>query len=95
MHGPARGKRSGGARREPWLVVDPKPYVGDPAYDGLQHMLNCGERLAVDPTGLARRMADLLELDADRMILWLFARCVQGSVGDPSLRPVAVALAPR
>jgi streptomycin 6-kinase len=21
------------ARREPWLVIDPKPHVGDPAYD--------------------------------------------------------------
>jgi streptomycin 6-kinase len=28
------------AEREPWLVIDPKPYVGDPAYDVLQHMLN-------------------------------------------------------
>ena len=24
------------AQREPWLVIDPKPYVGDPAYDVLQ-----------------------------------------------------------
>lgn len=29
------------ARRAPWLVIDPKPYAGDPAYDVLQHMLNC------------------------------------------------------
>lgn len=28
------------ARREPWLVIDPKPYVGDPTYDVLQHLLN-------------------------------------------------------
>ena len=28
------------ARREPWLIIDPKPYVGDPTYDPLQHMLN-------------------------------------------------------
>lgn len=34
------------AAREPWLVVDPKPYVGDPAYDVVQHMLNCPDRLA-------------------------------------------------
>ncbi len=34
------------ARREPWLAVDPKPYAGDPAYDVLQHMLNCEDRLA-------------------------------------------------
>ena len=29
------------ARREPWLVIDPKPFVGDPCYDVLQHLLNC------------------------------------------------------
>ena len=42
------------ARREPWLVIDPKPYVGDPTYDALQHLLNCEERLRADPTGLWR-----------------------------------------
>jgi streptomycin 6-kinase len=26
------------AEREPWLVIDPKPYVGDPTYDVLQHV---------------------------------------------------------
>ena len=28
------------AEREPWLVIDPKPYVGDPAYDVTQHIFN-------------------------------------------------------
>src|SRR5262245_13617809 len=26
------------ARRQPWLVIDPKPFVGDPAYDATQHL---------------------------------------------------------
>jgi streptomycin 6-kinase len=69
------------AAREPWLVIDPKPYVGDPTYDALQHMLNCGQRLRADPHGLALRMADLLGLDGERLLLWLFARCVQESPG--------------
>ncbi len=47
------------AQRAPWLIIDPKPYIGDPAYDVLQHMLNCEDRLAADPAGLANRMADL------------------------------------
>ena len=47
------------AEREPWLLIDPKPYVGDPTYDALQHMLNCDRRLYGDPLGLAHRMADL------------------------------------
>jgi streptomycin 6-kinase len=83
------------AQREPWLIIDPKPYVGDPAYDVLQHMLNCRDRMLADPRALARRMADLAGLDAERVQLWLFARVVQESVSLPWLRPVAPRLAPR
>jgi streptomycin 6-kinase len=82
------------ARREPWLVIDPKPYIGDPAYDVLQHMLNCEDRLASDAAGLANRMAGLTELDAGRVCLWLFARAVQESVGSPLMHLVAKQLAP-
>jgi streptomycin 6-kinase len=82
------------AQREPWLVIDPKPYVGDPAYDLTQHLINCWERLWVDPAGLARAMAGLLELDSDRVIQWLFARSVQESIEQRWLGRVAAALAP-
>ncbi len=82
------------AQRAPWLVIDPKPYVGDPAYDVLQHMLNCEDRLAADPDGLAARMAGLAGLDAARVRQWLFARSVQESVGSPLMRQVARTLAP-
>jgi streptomycin 6-kinase len=82
------------AQRERWLVIDPKPYVGDPTYDALQHMLNCAERLRADPHDLVRRMADLLELDRDRLLVWLFARCVQESPEWPALADVARRIAP-
>jgi streptomycin 6-kinase len=82
------------AEREPWLVIDPKPYVGDPTYDALQHMLNCDGRLHFDPRGLVVRMADLLDLDPDRLLLWLFARCVQESPDQPGLANVARQIAP-
>jgi streptomycin 6-kinase len=82
------------ARREPWLVIDPKPYVGDPAYDVLQHMLNCEDRLAADPAALAARMAGLAGMDATRVRQWLFARSVQESPGSPLMRQVARRLAP-
>ena len=81
------------SRREPWLVIDPKPFVGDPAFEPVQHMLNCDERLAADPSGLARRMAELLELEPDRVRLWLFARCAQESPWDISMREPARILA--
>lgn len=82
------------ASREPWLMIDPKPYVGDPAYDVLQHMLNCEERLAADPAGLAARMAGLAGVDAGRVRLWLFARSVQESLGSPLMCRVASQLRP-
>ena len=83
------------SEREPWLAIDPKPYTGDPAYDVLQHMLNFPERLLADPAGFAARMAGLTGLDAARVRLWLFARCVHASTGwRPFLGPAAVRLAP-
>jgi streptomycin 6-kinase len=82
------------AEREPWLVIDPKPYVGDPAYDILQHLINCPDRLRMNPDRLLRRMTALTGLDTDRARLWLFARCVQESIGSPWLAEVARKLEP-
>jgi streptomycin 6-kinase len=82
------------AEREPWLVIDPKPFVGDPTYDLLQHMLNCDERLHADPLGFARKLAELVGVDPERLRLWLFARCVQESPDYPGLADVARAVAP-
>lgn len=81
------------AQREPWLVIDPKPFLGDRAFDVVQHMLNCEERLASDPFALAARMADLLDLDRGRITQWLFARLVQESITDQTARTVAQQLA--
>jgi streptomycin 6-kinase len=62
------------AQREPWLVIDPKPFVGDRAYDATQHLFNCKSRLLSDPQATIRGFADLLELDHERVRLWMFAR---------------------
>ncbi len=62
------------AQREPWLVIDPKPFVGDPAYDATQHLFNCEKRLRTDPRGTIDRFADLLAVDAERVRWWMFAR---------------------
>ncbi len=59
----AASRQPPAASREPWLVIDPKPFIGDPAFDPVQHMLNCDARLVADPTDLAHRMAGLLDLD--------------------------------
>jgi streptomycin 6-kinase len=82
------------ATREPWLAIDPKPYVGDPTYDPLQHMLNFPDRLAADPAGFVLRMARLLDLDDERLRQWLFARCVQESIDQPHLLSAIIKIAP-
>ena len=83
------------AQREPWLVIDPKPFVGDAAYDATQHLLNCGARLASDPEAVVQRLAELLDLDAGRVRLWTFVRAAIQTdefFGDTS--KLARALAP-
>jgi streptomycin 6-kinase len=62
------------SEREPWLVIDPKPFVGDPAYDATQHLFNCEARLRSDPGGTIRRIADMLGVDRERVQMWMFAR---------------------
>ena len=90
------------AQREPWLVIDPKPFVGDPAYDATQHLLNCDVRLRSDPQGTIRRFADLLGVDYERVRLWTFARAAAEPRTDwkdddfnrtrPGARPLGVAI---
>ena len=62
------------AQREPWLVIDPKPFVGDRAYAATQHLFNCKERMVAAPLTTIRRFADLLDVDDERVRLWMFAR---------------------
>ena len=70
------------AEREPWLVIDPKPFYGDPAYDATQHLLNCKERLRSKPSTTIGRFADLLGVDPERVRLWTFARLASAPMGD-------------
>lgn len=83
------------AQREPWLVIDPKPWVGDPTYDLLQHMLNHPERLQRDAAAFADVLAERCGLDPQRLRAWLFARCVIETGQFPGwIADVARTLAP-
>jgi streptomycin 6-kinase len=62
------------AQRQPWLVIDPKPFIGGVAYDATQHLLNCEARLFAEPDRTIRHFADLLGVDHERVRLWMFAR---------------------
>jgi streptomycin 6-kinase len=45
------------AQREPWLAIDPKLYVGDPAYDVTQHIFNGMVLEGADADALSARIA--------------------------------------
>jgi len=85
------------AQREEWLAIDPKPFVGDRAYDTTQHLFNCRTRLLADAEGTIQRFADLLEVDAERVRLWMFARAAAEprDVWDEPSVIFAKALAPK
>jgi streptomycin 6-kinase len=85
------------AEREPWLVIDPKPFVGDPAYDMTQHLFNCRERLRLDPDRTIRSFADLAGIEHERVRLWTFARAAaepRADWGDDDLHSLARSIAP-
>jgi len=62
------------AEREPWLAIDPKPFVGDRSYDPVQHLMNCESRLHRNPACFVELIASLTEVDPARLRLWMFAR---------------------
>jgi streptomycin 6-kinase len=85
------------AEREPWLVIDPKPFVGDLAYDATQHLLNCRTRLQLHPDRTIRSFADLAGIEHERVRLWTFARAAaepRSDWRDDQLVSLARAIAP-
>jgi streptomycin 6-kinase len=85
------------AQREPWLVIDPKPFVGDPAYDATQHLFNNFDQLCANPLERIHRLADLLEIDRTRLRQWTFARTAadpRDNWHNPAALELARTLAP-
>lgn len=79
------------AGREPWLVIDPKPFVGDRAYDATQHLIDCEARLRARPAQVIGAFADALAIDPERLRLWLFARYAAESRDDWTEASMALA----
>jgi streptomycin 6-kinase len=70
------------AERQAWLAIDPKPQVGDPAFDPLQLILQTSDPLEDDdPTATIRyrlrRLSERLDVDWERVRAWGVARCVE------------------
>lgn len=71
--------------REPWLVIDPKPMIGDPAFEPVQLLTQQAGSFAEPPapaevelriTSIAERVG----LDAERIGLWAIARTAEWSL---------------
>jgi streptomycin 6-kinase len=74
------------AQREPWLAIDPKGVIGEPAYEPGALLRNPTPEFLREPDvgRLTRRrldvLADALELDRTRLRDWAFAQAVLSAV---------------
>jgi streptomycin 6-kinase len=73
------------ARREPWLLIDPKPLVGEAAFEGGFPVLKRLEDAGPDPGPLvADRAADQvaagLAVDVDRVRGWALLRAMESAL---------------
>ncbi|MEU9090554.1 aminoglycoside phosphotransferase family protein [Streptomyces sp. NPDC048428] len=85
IHGDLHARNILRAGREPWLAVDPKGYVGDPAYDGGTLLKSRAVSLlgAEDLRRAADRTLDVFteaaELDRERTRRWAQLHAVQAA----------------
>jgi len=73
------------AQRNPWLVIDPKPMIGSPAYDAVQLLTQADGRVVEPPpvAAIEKRLdvlAALLGIEAERIALWALARTAEWSM---------------
>lgn len=70
------------AQRQPWLILDPKGVLGEPAFEPAQIFLNRwpeGHGPAAIKTQAQRRLAiftEVLGIDPQRLMSWVFAKAV-------------------
>jgi streptomycin 6-kinase len=80
LHGDFHPSNVLAAQRAPWLAIDPKPVIGDPAYDLAQWLANRYDAAieTADPVAAfrlqIRRFADQLGLDPGRIAGWAFVK---------------------
>lgn len=85
LHGDLHGGNVLSSGRRPWLAIDPKGRVGDPAFDCAAVVRDraadgdVGRRLAI--------VCDVTGLDPERVRAWTLVKCVEGAawsydVGD-------------
>ena len=84
LHGDLNPTNVLSARRSPWLAIDPKPMVGDPAYDGARLVTQPDPHRSADPAAtVARRLAVVataLDVPEPELARWCVADCVEIAV---------------
>ena len=88
------------AEREPWLLIDPKPLVGEPAFDGGYLLLDLidAESEPGAVAYLARRVSGGLGVSTRRVVAWALLRAVENAMcsledGDDPASNIAQAAA--
>jgi streptomycin 6-kinase len=71
------------AEREPWLAIDPKPLIGERAFDArwlLNDLWRREPRSPLSPADLLDRLALELALEPERIRLWTLARAIENAL---------------
>lgn len=88
LHGDLHHDNILAAEREPWLAIDPKGLIGEPAYEVGALLRNPYPQLFDHPDPgrvLARRLdqfADELDMDRERLRAWSFSQAVLASIAS-------------
>lgn len=95
LHGDLNPTNVLSAAREPWLAIDPKPMVGDPAYDGARLVLQPDPNATAHPAGtLAQRLdvlAQRMAVDRGALLEWCLVDAVQMAAEARAQRDLAQA----
>ncbi len=99
LHGDLNPTNVLSARREPWLAIDPKPVVGDPAYDGPRLVTQPDPLLTDDPGATIDRRLDIVSrtmgIDRDVLVVWCLVGAVEMGAWSAGNDDVATATALR
>jgi streptomycin 6-kinase len=80
LHGDLNPTNVLSAQREPWLAIDPKPMIGDPARDGARLVLQPDPRGLDEVRARLTVVADELGVDEGRLAEWCVADAVEMAI---------------
>lgn len=94
LHGDANPTNFLSACRQPWLLVDAKPMVGDPGYDVSPLVLQLGSPMEEPGPApvLGHRfdlLAEILGEPRERLVAWSMARTVESALWYASMDDIA------